>query len=331
MIIAAVDIGTTNSRLRLIKDSKIISVSKSKVGIKDVSITGRNDLLMIELAKMTGEALLKAEKKLEDIKYFVASGMVTCDLGLCEIPHKISPVSAADLSYGIVEKSYEELGNIPFYFIPGVKNKIANNNIDSLSDMDMMRGEEVETFGVLELCNVSGPFIVILPGSHTKIVYVDSEDRIEKCSSSMAGELIQTITSHTILSKCLGNKLVSYIDEEYILRGMKFEEENSLTKAIFAVRLMDTLLNTTENQRANFLSGAIISNDISEKLINDIKTKGYKKIYIAGSNQLKYIFEAILKGKIGSEMEIILLEDKITEIASPIGAIKIANMARKGI
>ena len=89
----------------------------------------------------------------------------------------------------------------------------------------------------------------------------------------MAGELIQTITSNTILSQCLGNKLVSEIDEEYLLRGMRFEEESSLTKAIFAVRLMDTLLNTTQNQRANFLSGAIISNDLSEKLINDIKLR----------------------------------------------------------
>ena len=30
-------------------------------------------------------------------------------------------------------------------------------------------------------------------------------------------------------------------------------------------------------------------------------------------------------------MEVILLEDEITEIASPIGAIKIANMARANI
>ena len=86
--------------------------------------------------------------------------MVTSNLGLCEIPHKISPASAYDLSNGVVEKSFNELGNIPFYFIPGVKNKINEENIDPLADMDMMRGEEAETFGVLELCNVSGPFIL---------------------------------------------------------------------------------------------------------------------------------------------------------------------------
>jgi 2-dehydro-3-deoxygalactonokinase len=327
MIIAVVDIGTTNSRVRLIKDMKIIAISKSTIGIKDVSITGKKDLLMNELEKLTGESLLKAGKRLEDIEYFVASGMVTSELGLCEIPHKISPVSETDLSRGIIKKSFEKLGNIPFYFIPGVKNKIDINNIDSLAEMDMMRGEEVETFGVLELCKVSGPFIVILPGSHSKIVYVDNENKIEKCSSSMAGELIQAITSHTILAQCLKKKLVSYVDEEYLLRGLKFEEENSLTKAIFAVRLMNTLLDTTENQRANFLAGAIISNDISRNLVNDIKAKNYKRIYIGGSNQLKYIFEVILKSKISKEMEVVLLNDEITEMASPIGAIKIANMA----
>ncbi|AOT72125.1 2-dehydro-3-deoxygalactonokinase [Geosporobacter ferrireducens] len=329
MLAVTVDVGTTNSRIRVIEDGEILSMVKSEVGIKDVAITGSKEILESALSKIIYQGLLNAKREIDEVEFFVASGMITSNLGLVEIPHRISPVSMDDLTKGIVKKEFEWIKNIPFYFIPGVKNGVEVPCMDRLDQIDVMRGEEVEAFGIMELCKIEGPALMILPGSHTKFVYIGKKNEIEKCSTTMLGEFLHALSKSTILSNSIPSNLVSNVDEEYVVRGIDFERKNGVTKAAFAARLMDISMNTTPNQRANFLAGALVSNDIGPKIMLDINEGGYKQIIIGGSSPLKDIFKIVLENKGLKNTTITLLTDDITDRASSVGSLKIVEGMRK--
>ena len=327
MIAITVDVGTTNSRIKVIEDRQILATASTKVGIKDVAITGSHDILESGLVKIIFEGLEKANRQIEEVEYFAASGMITCNLGLMELPHRISPVSINDLVNGIEKKEFVWLENKPFYFIPGVKNAVDAPSMDTLGQIDVMRGEEVEAFGIIELCNIKGPALMILPGSHTKFVWINEFNEIEKCSTTMLGEFLHALINATILSSSILPNLITEIDEDSIKKGIAFELENGVTKSAFAVRLMDIQLDTTSNERANFLAGALICNDINPKIISDIQKK-YHHIYIGGSSPLKDIFKVVLKARGISEADITVLTDDITDRAASTGALTMVEKLR---
>lgn len=327
MIKITVDVGTTNSRIRVLEDDNVISVAKSKIGIKDVAVSGSKAILEENLNKIIKEGLRKAEKSLKDVEYIVASGMITSNLGLVEIPHKMTPASLADLSNLMKCEHFPWLDEVPFYFIPGIKNNVANPSMEHINQIDVMRGEEVETFGIIKLCKVTGPAFMVLPGSHTKFVYINEHNEVEGCSTTMLGEFLHALSTSTILSNSITQDLITEIDETYIKNGIEFEKENGVTKSAFAVRLMDIALDTTPNQRANFLAGALISNDISPVIARNIEAK-YHNIYIGGSSPLKDIFDIVLRYKQIPNATITLLSDEITNSAASVGALLIAEHYR---
>ena len=47
--------------------------------------------------------------------------------------------------------------------------------------MDIMRGEEAETFGLIEQLKLQGPAIFVLPGSHSKFISLDAGNRVTAC------------------------------------------------------------------------------------------------------------------------------------------------------
>ena len=53
------------------------------------------------------------------------------------------------------------------FFVPGLRIDSA-----SLSDIDIMRGEETELFGICRQLDLQN-FVAVMPGSHTKIVRVE--------------------------------------------------------------------------------------------------------------------------------------------------------------
>ena len=55
--------------------------------------------------------------------------------------------------------------------IPGVRNHVENIGIDTLEQMDVMRGEETEAVALLRERGKGEDLIFVLPGSHTKIIY----------------------------------------------------------------------------------------------------------------------------------------------------------------
>lgn len=329
MLAITVDTGTTNTRIRILENDKILAKVKSELGIKDVAITGDKRILERGLAKMIADGLTKAGRSLNEVEFVAGAGMITSNLGLVEIPHQAGPLSIDDLAQKIEIRTFEWMNHKPFYFIPGIKNQVTAQTVDCLDQIDVMRGEEVEAFGIMELCHIQGPALMVLPGSHTKFVYINRNNQIEKCSTTMLGEFLHALVQSTILSDSIPVELISSVDPDYVVRGFNFEKTHGLTKAVFSARLMDITLDTTPNQRVNFLTGALVGSDIGPKLAMDIEDGGYHQIYIGGSSPLKEIFHIGLTNKGLKNAFINLLEDEITEMASSKGTLEMVARYKK--
>ena len=189
-----IDSGTTNSRLRLYDrtTNKVMDSEKIRVGVRDTAISGNNTNLKSQLKKGIEILLTRNQLTPSEIKCIAASGMITSNLGICEIPHVASPAGISDFAKSSKLSRLEEFLYIPCVFIPGMKNAVnlsGNEDLVScINDFDVMRGEEVESFGLLKQFAVQGKGMIVLPGSHTKFVAVGENKHLLYCLSTLEGK-----------------------------------------------------------------------------------------------------------------------------------------------
>ncbi|SHI87793.1 2-dehydro-3-deoxygalactonokinase [Geosporobacter subterraneus DSM 17957] len=316
-----IDTGTTNTRIRYIEKDSLLGSYQEQVGVRDTAITGSLENLKRTIKRGIAHCLANSHRELWDVEKIIAFGMITSNLGLIEIPHLEAPVGLKELKKGIVQKSFQEIVDVPIYFIPGVKNKVENSSPGAFMSMDMMRGEETESIGALCFTQVKGERLYISPGSHTKFVFFDENHRIKKCSTTLAGELLWALASETILAHSIPKSLISSVEREYIEAGIAAVKKHGFTKTCFLVRSMDLFSDTTPNQRVNFIAGAIGYQDL--KSIAQVLEEYKPTIIVGGKRMLRELYGTILEILGYDRDKIILLEDPVVEKASSIGALKI--------
>lgn len=289
----AIDGGTTNTRVSLVSDGKILATVKLSVGARK-SIGGKG-----ELEKAVSEAisdLLKTQNLSEDdIECAIASGMITSEYGLCKLDHLVAPVGIAELHNGMKRTALPEIANIPFFFIPGVK--LSGGDIEST---DMMRGEETEVMGI-----ESGEGIYVLPGSHSKLIRLDADGKITDIVSMLTGEMMAATVDGTILKDSV--TLDTEISLEAILQGYLYCEKHGVNASLFKVRVMKNLLGADAESACGFFKGIMLHDEIKE-----ILKYGAKRVTVGGKRQLReptvYLIKAL------SDTEAIALTDE--EVAS---------------
>lgn len=308
-----IDAGTTNMRVRYIENREIRSCVKVEAGVRMTAIDGSNERLKTALKDAITECLKEAERTLEDTNAILASGMITSNLGLIEIPHLPTPVGIEELAAGMKAVAFPEIVDQPICFIPGVKNAVDLASDDLVGQMDMMRGEEAEALGAGILQKMDQAFVFVSPGSHTKFVFVDENQQIQSCCTTLTGELLAAISSHTILSDSLSPKLIQTIDPAFVEMGMDAAKKYGLTKSCFLVRVLDTLRDTTDNQRANFLAGALAYNDLQALLS---RAEVNVDVLIGGNRILQELYHEVLLKSGWSQEKICMLDHEATEKAS---------------
>jgi hypothetical protein len=87
-VIAAIDSGTTNARVRLLRDEQIIGGASAQVGVVNTAKTGSNAALKRGIRGAFVAALWRAHLTLVDVPYALGAGMVTSELGALELPWK---------------------------------------------------------------------------------------------------------------------------------------------------------------------------------------------------------------------------------------------------
>ena len=308
MTFLALDGGTTNTRIVLMRDgTPDISV---KLAVGAGSYREKSEYFEA-ISKGISELLERSVLTEADIECVVASGMVTSEKGLYELPHISVPAGINELAHGMKEVSFPEISSIPFWFIPGVK-QVSEN----LCDTDMMRGEETELTGLCD--NILPNCMYVLPGSHSKLILTDGNGRITSFKTMLTGEMLASLSAHTILRDAVSFTDVS-IDECYLNTGCEYAESHGLNEALFKVRILKNLLGADKNEVYSFFLGAVLQGEIGQ-----IVASGAEKVVVGGKAALRSSMLALLQSRTESEL---IDAGERSDIASAIGAARILEFS----
>jgi 2-dehydro-3-deoxygalactonokinase len=259
--IATIDTGTTNTRVTLWSGTKFIAEASRGTGVRDVAVSGSKTGL-VQAIRACLDELLAAHSDVDETQLLLlGSGMLTADVGLAEIPHLTAPVGLDELAKGMRQVRVPELGVGPLWLIPGIKT--VPQNPRNIFQVDVMRGEETEAVAALTQANVVGPALLLLPGSHTKLIQVDAHRQIVASATSMTGELLALLTKESLLTDSLSGEFADHLEPAQLLAGSRAAEKSGLANAAFQVRLLQQFEHLTKNQRANYLLGAVLYEDLS--------------------------------------------------------------------
>jgi 2-dehydro-3-deoxygalactonokinase len=297
--IIAIDGGTTNTRASLWKDPGVcVDMVKSEVGVRITSIEGSNASLKNAVKGLLEQLLQNNSLSYDRIAGIYACGMITSKEGLAELPHLIAPAGMADFVRGLAKVELPDVAPLPIHFVRGLKNRDGGClTLEEVEQMDVMRGEETETLALLDLFGNERGTLFALPGSHTKFVSVDADGNMIGCLSSLAGELLSAVTLNTILAGAVGKQFAGAdYNREMLLAGYRTARDTSLARAAFSTRMLQMFIPSDEQDRASFLLGAVLENDVAAvKSSKALSVTRDMKLVIAGkeplASALKLLFE----------------------------------------
>lgn len=271
-VFLTIDGGTTNTRIGLLRDDVLTDTIKISggAGAARQNAEGQKEAIRGGICTILQRNGLREC----DVERILASGMITSEYGLCNLPHLIAPAGLTELHNGMVEISLPEISHIPFVFMRGVK--LAG---DSFADTDMMRGEETELMGIAD--PAFGECVYVLPGSHSKVIKTDAQGRIEQFSTLLSGEMFYALSQHTILGDAV-DMTCAETDETYLLQGYRYAKENGINKALFKTRVLKNLFGCTAAQTGSFFRGAILCDEICEILRYPVST-----VVVGGKKQMR--------------------------------------------
>ncbi len=326
MNILTIDSGTTNTRITLWRDGQVISVAAAQVGVRDSAISGSRTALANAVRDTIAQALAHAGVDAQGVGLVLASGMITSNLGLHELAHVRAPAGLAELADGMVSVDMQAIFSQPIWFVPGVRNNVDNIGLHNCEAMDVMRGEEVEAMGLIERLSIQGPAMLILPGSHSKFVCIDEQNRITGCVTTLSGELLQVITHNTLLADSLERDFATDIQPEMLLAGAALAKRIGLGRACFNVRILDQFTIYQRNDRANFLLGAVLGADLlTLKNSSAIQMRPGIAVIIAGKPILKQALALLVENDEYFSGTVTLVSDELQPQLAGIGAIAVAR------
>lgn len=293
-----IDGGTTNTRIRLLKDGNVTEEILLATGAGD----GKDKL---------SSAIKEGLSKLSEIdvaECIIASGMLTSEFGICPLEHIKVPAGIAELHNSMEKVHLPDISDKAFYFIRGVKTTGGD-----FSDIDMMRGEETELAGLSD--DLQENCIYVLPGSHSKVIETDNRGRITDFSTMLTGEMIAALSGDTILKSAFDLKTAA-LDEEYLQKGFAYCKACGINKGLFKVRVIRNMLSESKDRAYSFFMGVLLCGEITE-----IIRKNPKSVILGGREQIKNAMYILLENN--SDCEIIKIPNERASIASSLGMVKI--------
>lgn len=307
-----IDGGTTNTRVSLVENRKIIDSIKLSVGAR--ASMDNNDLLRTEIKNALQKILQDNGKSENNVRCILASGMITSEFGLCNLEHIKAPAGINELHDSMFETTLKEITDIQFVFIRGVR-----VFSDSFENADMMRGEETELMGLIN--PEYGKCIYVLPGSHSKIIKTDDDGRICDFSTMLTGEMIASLSGHTILKDAV-DLSTTEIDTEYLLKGYDYCESDGINKALFKARVLKNIFGCTKEEIYGFFIGVILCGEIRQIIKADAET-----VVVGGKTQIKNAMVCILKNR--DNKRIVSLSEEKVSLSTALGAIRVYENTRK--
>lgn len=182
----------------------------------------------------------------------LASGMVGSRQGWIEAPYCPCPADFRVLASRIAWVP-DAPGGLRVGIVPGLSTELR-------AVPDVMRGEEVQVFGALQLLGLrNGAFIH--PGTHSKWVRVE-QDRIVSFATFMTGEFYALLRRHSILARTLPPE-DGPLDEAAFVRGVvQAREAGSLLHGAFSARTLALFARLPDAALPSYLSGLVIGEEL---------------------------------------------------------------------
>lgn len=329
---AIIDCGTTNTRVYILnEDDRIVGQGVRRVGVRNTSMTGSNAMLKKGICDAILEAADNAGIGVSEIRYAVAAGMITSEIGLVEIPHLICPIGLEELAQNaVMTKAGEWIPvNVPILFIRGVRNQYGEGILKNIRNVDFMRGEETQMMGILEEYDVHEPVNVIVLSSHTKIIHANGSGRIEASLTTLSGQLYEAICKETMIGKSLSENNTEesggYSFEEIVNTAADVVRDVGLDRGIMIPRFLQVLLKTDFKERNLFIDAAIAADDM--RMVEEFEHQGYqaRKYILFGQGSRCTLYEYLLH-KMRADVEVVCVSDseKLSGIMVK-GAVRIAK------
>jgi 2-dehydro-3-deoxygalactonokinase len=287
-----VDMGTTNTRVWIVKEGSIVERITEQVGLRDAAREHSTSLVRDALGALLAKALLRAAELQLEVDCVLAAGMLTSPLGLCEVPHIGAPAGEMELAKSLYKFSDPNVTELPIYLVPGVRSGPPSPTLGDLENTDLLRGEETIVVGLLQAGILSENTTLLNLGSHWKAIAIDENRRIASSFTTLSGEFIHALQTQTVLASALPQGRLENVDPEWLKRGRNFERRNGIGRAMFAVRLLEQIFHIGHTALSSFLLGAIVESDV-----RSMERAGVLKglIVIIGSGTVPEAWRTILE------------------------------------
>ncbi len=283
MLYLALDVGTTNTRVWLLKDTRVLTRIERSVGVRNSAILGNSSML----SKTLRDAIDSLKKTFGKPTCVLAAGMITSGRGLCEVPHVEAPAGKKKLSQHVRMKRFAEICPYPFFLVPGVRIKRAPGVLKNIHEVDIIRGEESEIVGLCMRQDLSSSWLFLHLGSHTKAIVVNRKGEIIRSLSTLSGECSDVIQQATILSDNLKISQKTQLTKKFFDAGYQQSDKYGLLRALFMVRLLGENGRYTHSNLYSFFLGALLASDF-QALQNAGLLKGATTpIILSGHAQLQ--------------------------------------------
>jgi 2-dehydro-3-deoxygalactonokinase len=163
-----------------------------------------------------------------------------------------------------------------------------------------MRGEEALALGLARRGHLAGGGLLLSLGSHWKAVHLDAAGRIAGSISTLSGELIEAVRSHTILASSLPSEWPSVLPPEWLAAGIEEGRRHGLPRAFYEVRLLDQRVASEPADRLAFLVGATVA--ASEDRLLPASEGALPRVALAGPPALTRAWEAVVRDRGGTPL-----------------------------
>jgi 2-dehydro-3-deoxygalactonokinase len=242
--LVAVDWGTSSLRVARIDGAgKVLEERTSDRGILTVPAGGFPEVL-----RATCGEWLAAPDTL-----CLVSGMAGSRQGWHEAPYCPCPAGFSDVAGAL---AWIEPGRVAI--VPGL-------SFEFLDTPDVMRGEEVQVFGAMDLLGLQEG-VFVLPGTHCKWVRV-VEGRVQSFATFMSGEAYGVMRQHSILARTMPAE-DGPLDEAAFLRGVRHAQQaRSLLHSAFSARTLALFGRLPEAALPSYLSGLVIGEELRARAL----------------------------------------------------------------
>lgn len=255
-----VDWGTSSLRAAYVRDDAVLDTRHSDQGILKVPAGG----FPATLQALCGDWLSQP-----DVLCLV-SGMAGSAQGWALAPYCPCPAGEVELAAHL---HWLEPGRIAL--VPGL-------SCEHPHAPDVMRGEEVQILGALQLHGLRDAQLV-LPGTHSKWVTVRA-GRIEHFRTFMTGELYALMRQHSILGRTLPPMSPDEpLVEAHFDQGVRLSQQGGrLLHHLFGVRTLALMERASAGALASYLSGLVIGEELHAQALN-----AGDRVWVIGSSTLQ--------------------------------------------